>query len=66
MVFKNWDYPVIFRIDVNCIIIISLKPGREKELKRRRFFSVPSRRNTQGALKYSGVGYRIRTSVVNT
>lgn len=38
MVFTNWDSPVIFRIDGNCIIINSLKPSREKQLKRRRIF----------------------------
>lgn len=31
MVFKNWDYPVIFRIDDNCIIINSLNQAAEGE-----------------------------------
>jgi len=38
MVFKNWDYPVIFIIDGKHNN--SLKVSREKQLKRRRVFFV--------------------------
>lgn len=57
MVFKHWDYLVIFWIDGNHMIINSFKPSREKQLKRGRFFTLQRRCNIQGTFRYSGRGY---------
>lgn len=59
MVFKNWDYPVIFRIDGNRIIINSLNQGAEGE---KCFFHCQE--YVTLTLVHSGGGYRIRTSIM--